>query len=455
MPITIPILKEQKDKYPAFHKQVVDAVNKLVAADSPNSQFAEGEKQKIGEAFAEILGFPKDYDEMLKGQLMNILPMPAHIAANYRTPEVIQALRKVMAQEQKARGAMSQVHPQSKVYSGLRYDTLTDDPADLILRGSWFHGMSPAARENFLSEPLGETMGQKWFQNWNPTRNQMHEESMIKASQLGLPGSTHALPSYTRFGEPYGISLTASPSIARKFAADENIHRVMPLYGGPPTERTLQLWKPEHQKRFNEAYNEAYNKMLPESQVMKYPDWTGTPGPQPYEVPIANYVAERLNKNFSIGKPVRSVDEILRDIMPNTNAKDFNVEFSNTLQNQGVRGLLYNPRRFGEYEMLMLDPKYAIPLDYRPVDDYITDTFYNRFIKNKPIQENVPAFGTPGAMKGYEAASPEFAANHARLSDMFNLMPWTERISQDNWKRILEQVDSQYREAVINQLFRK
>jgi hypothetical protein len=371
--------------------------------------------------------------------------MPAHIAANYRTPELIQSLRKAMAQEQKARGAMGQVWANPSLveeklpeYVKNQIYSTVPDPADLILRGSWFHGMSDESR-NVLS----------------PAMTQLYktDRALKLANEFGIPGSTHALPSYTRFGEPYGISLTASPSIAAKFAADENIHRVMPLYGGPPTERTLQLWKPEHQKRFNEAYNEAFNEWLNTGAKR------GAEGYTSKHYTLANLIENNARVNLLNDIPNNyNPIEALATSSFTPEVAGFNTQFSQNLQNQGIRGLLYNPRRFGEYEMLMLDPKYAMPLDYRPAGSYGENVKYGGASAKMGFvtptgQMSIRA--TPGMAKGYQQADPEFAANHARLSDMFNLMPWTERISQDNWKRILEQVDSQYREAVINQLFRK
>jgi len=260
---------------------------------------------------------------------------------------------------------------------------------------------------------------------------------------IGLPGSTHATPSYTRFGEPYGVSISASPSIARNFSADDYIHRVQPLYGGPPTERIIPLWRPEGQKAMNEGYNAAFNEWLGQRPGGRW--GSGVPD---YNSVLAGYLG---HSEAGTDLLANRMDDFLRGV-GKTGTADFNTLYSKALQDKGYRGILYSPQRYGEYEMLMLDPSYVRPLDYRKLEDYVPA---KKLDKMWPTWQGgghgVPM--TPGAVQGYKGAGPEFATGATRLTDAFNQIPWTDRINDANKQRILELIDAKYREMVGNQLF--
>lgn len=441
-----------RDIYGSFHEKVMAAAKGI---DKPMEWPLEA---VAGPGIAETIAqgvAPEKIEDAFIGGILNL--MPGYIAANYRTPEMIAELRRAMAAENRARGAVGQQNRADLIWhrntnealaptsttNGPMYDIpevlpyKETDPLDQILRGSWFHGMRPEARQTVLEASPG----------WEAFRRDLiygdaigstyntPENILSLANQYNLPASTHATPSYTRFGEPYGVSLSASPSIARNFSADEYIHRVQPLYGGPPTERIIPLWRPEGQKAINEGYNAAFNQFISE----------GPPG-----VNRINSLANRLNEvggKYGL-EPLEPTVEgwATRLGMGQPEASRFNTLYSKALQDQGYRGILYSPQRYGEYEMLMLDPSFVRPLDYRPLADYTQSMNAPKFPITGPP-------GTPGARRGYAAAEPEFATGATRLSDVFNQMPWVDRINEENKRRIAELVDAQYREAVINQLF--
>ena len=130
-------------------------------------------------------------------------------------------------------------------------------------------------------------------------------------------------------------------------------------------------------------------------------------------------------------------------IMMNTDKYgSFNQALSQQLQSQGKRGLLYNPRRWDEYEMLMLDPKYVLPVDYRKAEEYV-----------KPINYVRGEVATPGIRRGLSQIKDMMVSNKSRLGDIYSERSWTERLSQENKDALIRMIDEQYREQVVRQLF--
>jgi hypothetical protein len=441
---------------------------------------------------------PKDAYE---SGIIGMGPMPADIAANYRSPEMIQSLRKAMAAENRARGAINQSWDRSKTpmptsewertwasepneYLSAVQGTdrgktnliSSPDPVDQILRGSWFHGMRPEARAaltesiagkpeqfGFLSNEQIEKLVPHVSKDFAGRGYPFNEDAALSvANAHGFPGSTHANPSYTRYGEPYGVSITASPSVAASgFSPDQMIHRVQPLYGGPPTEAIIPMWRPEGVKAMNEGYNTAFNQMLGQGvtiadlnkmQHLGIPTGYIQPG-EPFLKALKGPFETASFMNQPLEEKVAKLGESMGSSQPIT--ANFNTLYSKALQAQGKRGILYSPQRYGEYEMLMLDPSFVRPLDYRKATEYTGHSSRNLPVNNQ-YSGNLQALGiTPGGFKGYTAAQPEFQSGTTRLSDVFNQVPWVDRISEENKRRMLELIDSQYREQVGNQLFNR
>lgn len=388
-------------------------------------------------------------------------PMLGMIMPNYRTPEAIQQLRKVMAREMRSRGPIGQIGPEEFTRIGKEGTYFTPerlDPIDQILRGSWYHGMSMPAREavadtrgnlsnirELLSTDQGKTklmsylspedkaaqayiMSGKatpaWvaeYLSWGsiPKDLSFSPATLGTVFESGFPVSHHdALSLSNKLGEPSGVSLTMLPTKARAFSADEFIHRVLPQYGGPPTERTVNLMTPEGRKMLNDAYDVVLNQMFKPSQELTTSlKHTGMGGTFP---------------DFDI-------------FLPSLDTKLFNQGLSQQLQSQGKRGILYNPKRWDEYEMLMLDPKYVLPLDYRSVEEYGSK---GRFRGPADIPQV-----TPGTRKGLSQIQDLMTQNASRLGDIYSERPWVQRINDVNKYKLLQMIDEQYREAVGKQLF--
>lgn len=499
MAIQFPIPEGLSEIWSGGRKWLIDALGNVLdpnkLAQPPIFQGMEagpmpGPPQTLPQMIASGI-MPETPKEAYESGIIGMGPMPAELATNYRTPEAIQALRRAMAAENRARGAVkwSQEsnpatilqaeknivskevpdipdgefdalklilgkYPKKTVYENVeRYAPIGEanylynpDPIDQILRGSWFHGMRPEARGGLTGNQI---IGQ--------TEIERAQYPLRFANAYGLPGSTHATPSYTRFGEPYGVSISASPSIARNFSADEYIHRVQPLYGGPPTERIIPMWRPEGQKAMNEGYNTALNQLAPELYVSKYDPTSGMKRQN-----LLESIADELQRQSNPNSAGLTVEQLINRPMSaiqssQTSAEQFNTLYSKALQDKGYRGILYSPQRYGEYEMLMLDPSYVRPLDYRPVKRY--QYLGAGYDKQKKLAypsiagETPEMMMTPGAARGYSGAAPEFATGATRLSDVFSQQSWVDRINEENKRRIAEMIDAQYREQVINQLF--
>jgi hypothetical protein len=333
---------------------------------------------------------------------------PAVINANFRSPEIIQQLRKFIAQEQRARGPMGQ-----------------DIPIDQILRGSWYHGMSDKAR-NAVWEGGG----------WNPSEGGL----LSAANEAGFPLSLHDSASISnKLGEPAGISLSMLPSVSQKFSADEYIHRVLPLYGGQPTERIVNLLRPEGRNFLNDAYDTVINKSL------------GNRLPN---------LSERFNRTL-MGTPgsLWNPPEILEDLFNTVPSSmlgqvgSFNQQLSTQLQSMGKRGILYNPQRWSEYEMLMLDPSYVKPLDYRKMEEYIPKANkLEQMVLSHVMSPTNTDYATPGIKKGLSQIGDEMAQNKSRLGDIYSERPWAQRLDDENRRRLLEMLDPSIKDTVTNQL---
>ena len=294
-----------------------------------------GIQRSIFEKLSRVLGHPaispsKGIGEALAGMVMPptkeaaassamFSVAPAALEPNFRSPEVIAALRKHMAEEMRSRGAITgtstmkettlghELYPTPEwatkvlnnpdlAYSVFNHapkgmsesDMMTmllkgerpvssvpirgsapdidPNPIEQILRGSWYHGMSRSAREAIGASLGDRAAGERLAELSNmgltsPWTNQ--ERYLDLANRTGFPISLHDSASISnKLGEPAGISLSMLPTKSKQFSADDFIHRVLPLYGGSPSERIVNLMTPEGRKALNDAYDSVMNRSL-------------------------------------------------------------------------------------------------------------------------------------------------------------------------------------------------
>lgn len=400
------------------------------------------------------IGYSENPQEAFQAGVMNI--QPGYIAANYRSPEQIQALRKMIAEEMRSRGpvntrwqntspySLSPLNPDVRHMPELTNPDIVpinsplvreSDPIDQILRGSWYHGMSGEAR-NKVYGPL--------------LPSELRDTALAEANYSGFPLSLHDSASISnKLGEPAGVSISMLPTKAKDFSADEYIHRVLPQYGGPPTQRVVNLMSPEGRTALNDAYDVVLNKYL--SQDFGY-------GPSNLRA-----LGEHIDYNmYNMTNKEAPIQSLMQDWAPKMSTTQFNPVLSNQLQSQGYRGILYNPQRWNEYEMLMLDPKYVLPLDYRKYNEYIPQRLGWKGPANQTwtpselsasLKEG-PQTATPGIQKGLSQIQDDIAKNASRLGDIYSERPWVDRLNIENKNSLLQLIDEQYREQVGNQLFR-
>ncbi len=413
--------------------------------------------------------YPQDVKEGFIGGILNLAP--GYIASNFRSPEQIQALRRMMSEEMRSRGPVGRISGQERVpisaYDPQMSEILSPDariglpegwynaetvvqgtkpdPIDQILRGSWYHGMSGKAREKMgYGLPTYEAMQLPEWSTASTARQlelvkEMESRLPLKdASEIGFPLSLHDSASISnKLGEPAGVSISMLPTKAKDFSADEYIHRVLPQYGGPPTQRVVNLMSPEGRTALNDAYDVVANKYLNQP----FPGYE-------YSTPIKEIAGLLEGPYISTpGYTEKALEGLHNRLGGAVGTGPFNQQLSNQLQSQGYRGLLYNPQRWNEYEMLMLDPKYVLPLDYRRAQEYADAV-------NIPKYETLKYPGsTPGTSKGLSQIEDLMSQNKSRLGDIYSERPWTQRLSNENKQWLLELVDPQYREIVGNQLY--
>lgn len=179
---------------------------------------------------------------------------------------------------------------------------------DVIKRGlkePWFHGTNGE-----ISQILGSSVPPRLAKEY-PTE---YWELASKRAQ-GFDPSRIGSSTGTRLGEPAGVSLTRDPEVARKFGT------VLRVGVDTPPSTVGQFVDPEFQRLFKEAYQKA---RLPEMGPITSPQ-----------------------------------DLVSRPQM-------FNQRMSDYLRSQGVEAIAYNPRRWREFELRVLDPKKAVPFGTMP-----------------------------------------------------------------------------------------
>lgn len=183
-----------------------------------------------------------------------------------------------------------------------------------LFRGPWWHGT-----------PNPETVLKKGF---SPT-------------EIGRGG--------IRFGEPSGVSLSASPYAAEQFAHKPEVLRVWP---NVDPKSVLPVWSQEAAGPLHKAYLQAL-----EGKGIH----TLQPGASVAEE-LASHMPPDVRPDTYM---LQHAMEGLRSENPEL-VKAFNEYLARLLRKEGVQGLLYNPRRYGEFELRVLDPHRAVPMESRP-----------------------------------------------------------------------------------------
>jgi hypothetical protein len=398
--------------------------------------------------------FPESPKEAFVGGVMGLAP--GYIASNFRTPQQIQQLRKVMAEEMRARGLVGQVEKRVRPFgSGYNYQDMGNswfpeleysipierspllnitkttetrpNPFEQIARGSWYHGMSKSARANV---PVGRLYPDR---NWYPETN-----FLDTANEFGFPISHHDALSMSggKLGEPSGISLTGLPTKAIDFSDDEFIHRVLPLFGKNPQEALVNLMTPEGRAMLQDAYTTIANQHITPTALRLMARDINTS-------PFAMMLPGQTNKIVG-----RNMENWLSNDMGK-----FNSDLSQELQAQGKRGILYNPKRYDEYEMLMLDPKYVLPLDYRQFQEYSNPNWVRNNRRPPYVEASEAKTATPGVRKGLLEIRDLMTQNHSRLSDIYSERPWKDYLNEVNKNELIQRVNPEYRERVGSELF--
>ena len=224
------------------------------------------------------------------------------------------------------------------------YNPLEDFIPGSVLRRMATHAIGPIAlgrigvlpgRERIASGVIKRGLKEPWFhgsphaekilgpKDWGHSLLNALEEARIGRGS-GFSQEMTGLTSGLRLGEPAGVSLTRSPEVARKFGD------VLRVGVDIPPSSVGQFVDPEMQRLLREGYTKATTGAL-----------------------------EKFNMNPA------GFQQWLKQAQTGTGGvavKDINQAMSDYLRNQGVEAIAYNPRRWAEYEMRVLDPNKAVPL---------------------------------------------------------------------------------------------
>ena len=158
-----------------------------------------------------------------------------------------------------------------------------------------------------------------------------------KGVQSRRPDLRGARGKTLNIGEPTGVSLSYNPVIGHKFSnrPENELARIMPLYGGPPEDVIVNAWTKSGGKVMKEAYLDASKSIKG-----KYSD---------------KYDLEKITSN-----------EEWKEFLGNKNLEtEFNQLLTKSLQKKGWKGIHYSPHRFDEFELKLFDPGDALVVDRR------------------------------------------------------------------------------------------
>lgn len=220
------------------------------------------------------------------------------------------------------------------------------------LRGPWFHGTGHA--ERILTGKPKVRPGEV-------------PEWVYQAEGVGKPGfdpTRIGNQTGTRLGEPAGVSVTRDPAVARKFGD------ILRVGVDVPPSSVGEFVDPEFQRLFKESFLKARESF---------------PG---YHTEIVNLSSVPVSIPM-VGE--NYLDEGL-----------FNQRMSAYLRSQGVEAIRYNPKRWNEFELRVLNPENAVPLGTLPPHSYTApNPTLTRYLEGAP---SVNLRDTPGG--GFEMGDP-------------------------------------------------
>lgn len=350
------------------------------------------------------------------------------------SPKITKIVRKAMQNELKARGiapfepstqspaqrAWIKAGEPDEIDSFLPHKdidwTSESNVVSRLLRGTWYRGQSEYPSGHRIEEVIDPVAGKEV--------KELVTKQFGKEYGTETPVFAGMRAKHSNLGEPHGISLSYDPTVSAKFNAPQSlinfddedlmtnlakaeaktigfdpnskmvntsfdrakklaettkVSRVMPLYGEPPEGKILQVWKPEHGAEFRKAYVESGKEMSE-----KYPEFRKS-----IEMLSPGASGEEVANAIQKASSVKAIDvpyhiDVGGVIHPNTwkvtssahgskyrNPRDeFNSLMSQKLKEQGWKGVLHSPHRYGEYELRMFDPYDVMYIDKRAVAPY-------------------------------------------------------------------------------------
>lgn len=218
---------------------------------------------------------------------------------------------------------------------------------------------APAVPASTGADWVKRLLGGSWWHGTPATEDVLKKGFAPEYEKMGL-----------RFGEPHGVSVSADPRRASAFGSTgENVLRVWPKVD---PKSVLPVWADEAHEPIIKAYMQA----LEHQPNLNDP----------------RTVRDFLSELNSGGWGMKYAANEMPSRYPHI-ARQFNQRLSEELEKQGIQGLLYNPHRYNEYEMRILDPRKAVPIEerrFRPSDSlyqYRTKSPMGRFadLKSKRV----------------------------------------------------------------------
>src|SRR5574343_116007 len=289
---------------------------------------------------------------------------------------------------------------QAEITRQASYNPRSEDAiASRLLRGTWYRGQESypkiLGKEKVIDPVAGKEVEEL-------VTHQFGKEYAGEApTYMGMRASS------SNVGEPHGISLSYDPKVSARFNAPETISsgdkfnevrnklmdlpvsedsyhellnrtrqltsttkvgRAMPLYGGPPEDKILMAWKPEHGAEFRSAYVEAAQEM-----ANKYPGFKKSiealdPGESGEAIKYAIDKAKNVwTPKWGESGAVELTEAAYTPKRYKSSRDEFNSIMSRILRERGWKGMLHSPHRYQEYELRMFDPYDVMHIDKRAV----------------------------------------------------------------------------------------
>ena len=152
-----------------------------------------------------------------------------------------------------------------------------------------------------------------------------------------------------RFGEPAGVSLTALPYKATEFSSSGTSPiRVWP---NVDPKSVLPAWSDEAAEPIMKAYLAALDTPYKQGSTIR---------------DLLRRFAEEQGGHAGQGLRYAANQMASRE---SDAAQHFNRVLSEKLGGQGIQGLIYNPHRYNEYELRVLDPAKAVTMEMRTLPE--------------------------------------------------------------------------------------